>query len=157
MTTENTNKQVSVNGADFALRTSKLLKKLITCMTQETLAIQSYNRSVAEEMNQEKTLLMHNYQSVRSELEANPEIFKNLDADLKKHLQEITTEFEAVLKDNMMAITTGKKAVSRLITRILDKVRKTTINAPKSYNANGVVVDSASQSTMVPTKLNETY
>ncbi len=144
-------------GADVALKISKLLKKLIECLTQETLALQSHNRTVAERMSQEKSVLMHNYKTIQKELSANPDLFQNLDKDVKAHLKGITTEFEIVLNDNIMAIQSGKNAVTRLIGRILDKAREAATLNPKSYNANGRIIENNTKSTMTPTKLNETY
>jgi len=155
----NKNETVRSNsdGADMALKVSKLFKKLITCLSQETLALQSHNRAVAEKMNQEKTRLMHSYKAVQGELKDNPTLFKNLDTDIKKHLQELSKEFETVLKDNMLAVVVGKKAVTRLIDRILEKVREASSMNTKSYNNSGRINESRMSNKIIPTTLNETY
>lgn len=154
------NKETSkpnTNGADMALKVSKLLKSLITCLTQETLAIQSHNRAVAEKMNQEKTRLMHSYTALKDQLESNPKMFENLDQDIKAHLKDISKEFEVVLKENMMAVVVGKKAVSRLIGRILEKVREAASVNNKSYNNAGKMNETALSNKIIPTTLNETF
>ena len=149
--------KLNTDGADVALKISKILKKLITCLTQETLALQSHNRDIANKMNQEKTLLMHNYKSIQAHLAETPELFKNSDSDVKKHLQDITAEFETVLDDNVMAIQSGRNAVSRLIKRIIKKARQAASTSPQAYDANGYTIADNIKAPMMPTKLNETF
>lgn len=156
-TTTAPKRAVHLEGADMALKITRLLENLITCLTQETLAIQSHNRGVAEKMNQEKTHMMHSYKNLHTELSQKPDIFKNLDPDIKSHLQKLTAEFEIALKDNITAIIAGRGAATRLIERILNRVREATSTNTKSYNNAGKMVEQKSSRTIMPTKLNETY
>lgn len=158
MTTSNdTQPKLNVDGADSALKITKILKKLITCLTQETLALQGHNRDIAAKMAQEKTILMHNYKTLQNNVLENPETLKNLDPDVRAHLKEVTKEFEVALKDNVVAIYSGRNAVSRLINRIIKKARDSVSTTPKSYNASGCMVNNDTKASMMPTKLNETH
>lgn len=157
MTTKAQAPKLNTDGADSALKISKILKRLITCLTQETMALKSHNRDVAKKMAQEKTILMNNYKTLQNNVLQNPDMLKNLDPDIKSHLKEITTEFETVLKDNVVAIYAGRNAVTRLINRIVKKARDSVSTNPKSYNANGHITNSDGKASIMPTKLNETY
>jgi hypothetical protein len=149
---------LNISGADFAFRLEKLIRKLMECIIQETLAIKSHDRNIAELMRQEKSLLLFNYQSMIIELERTPNILRELDSDLKEHLQKTIYDFEAVMVDNIKTIQAGKNSVGRLIARILDKARIATSTAPKAYNNFGLIAQGHSmRAPATPTKLNETY
>lgn len=148
---------LNVEGVDSAMKIAKLLQKLITCLTQETLALQSHNRDIASKMALEKTVLMNNYKTLQDNVFQKPAVLENLDADVKAHLKAVTKEFETALKDNVVAIYAGRNAVNRLITRIIKKARDSVSHTPKSYNSKGHMTDSDLKTSMTPTKLNEIY
>jgi len=153
----NLTQNLNINGADLALKLERLLKRLITCMTQETLAMQCHNHEVSGKMAQEKTMLMNNYRNLHKDLLANPDIIRNADTDIQNHLKTIIAEFEVVLCDNIKAVYSGRNAVGRLINRILQKARDTASPSHKHYNAKGQMVDGDLKSGMTPVRINDIY
>ena len=151
------NAKPNTRGADTALKIQKLLKSLIECMSQETLALKSHNRDVAGKMSEEKTRLLLTYQNIASELHKNPDVLKQADADIQKQLISLMGEFETVLKDNMTAIQAGKGAVSRLINRLLTKAREAVGSTGRHYNAKGQLVEHRHRGPINPSQLNEVY
>lgn len=120
-----TDKPLNTKGANTALQVQKLLKALIECMTQETLALRAYNQDIAQKMSEEKTRLLVTYKTIAAELQKNPDILRQTDDDIQKQLGTLMDEFEIVLKENMTTIQAGRSAVTRLINRLLSKVRET--------------------------------
>ncbi len=149
--------KINTRGADIALKTEKLLTKLIHVMGQENLALQAYNRSVAEEMAQEKTLLIGNYRALMLDLEKDPEAFKKLDDDIRAHIQKLTKDFEVAMKENARVVYGRRFAVKKLLDRILTKARDVAGAQVKSYNAKGKMNIQRSNAGTLPTQLNETY
>lgn len=156
MDKKTTNTQLNINGASLALKTEKLLKKLIHVLSQETLAMQSHNRSIANNMAQEKTQLLANYKSIQEQLKENPEILRQADEDVRTHLKEVMAEFEIILCDNIRAIQSGRNAVRRIMNRILTKARDSVEHTTKLYNSSGKMIKTSTHSTMTPVKINET-
>lgn len=149
--------KLNTRGADIALKTEKLLKKLIHVMAQENLALQAYNRSLAEEMAQEKTLLIGNYRALLLDLEKDPEAFKKLDADILTHIKQLTADFEKAMKENARVVYGRRYAVKKLLDRILTKARNVAGHSVKSYNATGKMNAQTSSAGTLPTQLNETF
>jgi hypothetical protein len=150
-------KKVNTRGADIALKTEKLLKQLIHVMGQENLALQSYNRAMAEEMAQEKTLLIGNYRVLMKDLEKDPQAFKNMASDIRKPLEQLIADFETAMKENAKTVYAKRYAVKRLLDRILTKARDAAGTTVKSYNASGKMNSKTSRAGLLPTQLNETY
>lgn len=148
---------LNINGAGMALKVQNLLKALIECMTQETMALKAHNQDIATKMSAEKTRLMMTYKVIAAELHNNPTILKQADDDIRAQLGTLMDEFEIVLKDNMTTIQAGRGAISRLINRLLNKVRETVCQTSRNYNEHGELVEKRSQRPMQPTQLNEIY
>lgn len=155
--TKETEPKINTKGADVAYKFERLMKKLIQCMTQETLALQAHNRHLATSMAEEKARLLHNYRDLHAELLTHPDILKDVDTDIRKHLKTMAAEFEYVMKDNIQAIQSGRHAVGRLINRILQKAREAALASHKYYNAKGEMVEPGMKKSMTPTKFSETY
>ena len=150
-------KPLNTKGADTALKIEKLLKSLIECMAQETLALKSQNQSVAGQMTKEKIRLLTTYKAIAAELESNPDMLKSVDEDIKKQLKGLIGDFDATLKENITAIQSGRSAVSRLINRLLNKAREAVNNTNRNYDSKGKLVEQRVQSMISPTQLNEVY
>ena len=155
--TDANSKPINTKGADIAYKFERLMKKLIQCMTQETLALQSHNRNLATTMAEEKARLLHNYRDLQAELLTNPDILKDIDDDIRNHLKTMAAEFEYVMKDNIQAIQSGRNAVGRLINRILQKAREAAAASHKYYDSKGQMVEASTKKSMIPTKFSETF
>ena len=153
---QNNEKPLNTRGADIAVKTEKLLKKLIHVMGQENLALQSYNRKVAEEMAQEKTLMIGNYRALMMDLEKDPEAFKKMDEDVKTHIQKLMADFEVAMKENARVVYGRRHAVKKLLDRILIKAREVASGSVKSYNSSGKMNTRTSHAGVYATQLNET-
>ena len=149
--------QAKLKGTDIVSKTETLLKKLIHVMSQENLALQAHDRSLAEEMAQEKTLLIENYRALIKDLEKEPEALKNIDDDAKAHVQQMIADFDVAMRENAKAIYARRYAVKKILERILDKARQVSGGNHKSYNQQGKMNHVSSKSRFIPTQLNETY
>jgi hypothetical protein len=148
----------NIRGTDIASKTERLLKRLIHVMGQENLALESYNTQVAEEMAQEKTLLIGNYRALIKELKQDPEAFNRLDDDAREKLKQLTVDFENAMRENARAVYGRRQAVKKLLDRILAKARDIAGSSVKSYNAKGKMnVQTSSKTSSLSTHLNETY
>jgi len=156
MTDQNDSK-LNICGADIAVKTEKLLQKLMHVMGQENLALQAHNRALAEEMAQEKTLLIGNYRALIKELQQDPDAYKKLDESIRNHIAKMVTDFEDAMKENARVVYGRRYAVKRLLDRILNKARDAAASPVKSYNANGKMHAKCSSGGSVPIQLNETY
>lgn len=151
-----TNK-VRTKGADIALKTETVLKKLIHVMGQENLALQAHDRKMAEEMAQEKTLLISNYRALIKDLDHDPDALRDLDDDVKAHVQSLIKDFEVAMRENAKAVFARRYAVKKLLDRILTKAREVSGSHHKSYNQHGKMNNVGNKSVFIPTQLNETY
>ena len=150
-------KPLNIKGADTAFRVQKLLKNLIECMSQETLALHAQNQTIAGTMSKEKIRLFATYKAIAAELQNNPDILKTIDKDIQKQLITLMDDFDQTLKENITAIQTGRFAVSRLINRLLTKAREAVGHPNRNYNEKGKLVEQKIQSATFPTQLNEVY
>jgi hypothetical protein len=151
------NSQAKLKGTDIVSKTETLLRKLIHVMGQENLALQAHDRSLAEEMAQEKTVLISNYRALIKDIEKDPEALKNLDEDTKSHVQKMISDFEVAMRENAKAVYARRYAVKKILERILDKARQVSGGNHKSYNQQGKMNDCSSSAKFIPTQLNETY
>ncbi len=149
--------QAKLKGTDIVSKTETLLRKLIHVMGQENLALQAHDRQLAEEMAQEKTLLIENYRALIKDLKKEPEALKNINADAKAHVQELIKEFDTAMRENAKAVYARRYAVKKILERILNKARQVSGGSHKSYNQQGKMNDLSSKSKFIPTQLNETY
>lgn len=150
-----------LSATNTAAKIESLVAELTKCMTQETLAIQSSNQEIASKMSQEKSRLLTTYQMIEKELQQKPEMFNSLDDDYRQYLKGLLSDFDTVMKDNLATIHAGKKAISRVIHRLLKKARETASVQAKSYNAKGEIVEksygTAPVSKKIKGQLNEQY
>lgn len=151
------NKPLNTKGADTALKIQKLLKSLIECMSQETLAIKAQKQDIAAKMNEEKSRLLPHYQSIAKELKENPSLLREADEDVRKQLSALMAEFSAVMNENIMTIQTGRTAVSRLIERLLNKAREAVNKSGRRYNAKGKLVEQNATGNVIQGQLNSLY
>jgi len=150
-------KPLKTEGADKALNIQKVLKRLIECLSQETLALKSNNRALAIKMAEEKARLTHDYREIQNNFQKDPEAFQKLDKGVQAHLKSLIAEFETILTDNVQAIQSGRNAVNRLIDRILTRARDMA-TTHTTYNADGQVnTHKASRSATTPIQISEKF
>jgi hypothetical protein len=151
------NSDLNMKGADVALRIEQMLKELITCIAAETDALRSHDKKASMSQLKEKKALLLRYQSLHAELAQSTKDIDMTTSDIKSYLKKVIRDFDETLKENAIAITTGKKAATRLLTRILNKAREAMTQENQNYNAYGQLVQKKSSTFSAPTKVNETY
>jgi DNA-binding transcriptional MocR family regulator len=151
------NSHLNIKGADVALRIEQMLQELITCIQAETHALRAHDKKASTTHLKKKKALLLRYQSLHSELSESTKDIDMSDKNIKSYLKKTIAEFDNTLKENAIAITTGKKAATRLLTRILEKARQAVAHENPHYDARGQFVQKQSQPFSTPSKLNETY
>ncbi len=150
------NKELNIKGADIAIRIEHILQKLTACIEAETNALRAHDRDVANKLMKEKKALLVQYKSLHDELVASTKDIDMADPDIRAYLKKTVAKFDRTLKENAIVITTGKKAATRLLTRILSKARETIATSTQNYNAQGYLVKNTNASLSNAVKLNET-
>lgn len=151
------NSDLNIKGADVALRIEQMLKELIDCIQAETNALRAHDGKASASYMKEKKALLLRYQSLHSELSESTKDIDMTDPSIKSYLKNVIGEFDETLKENAIVITTGKKAATRLLTRLLEKARQAVAPESPNYNAYGELVQKKSSTFSNPSKLNETY
>jgi hypothetical protein len=123
----------------------------------ETLALRDQNQNKASQFQKEKKRLLNRYQNIFDELKLSDKNASILDDTVKSYLQKTIGEFESSLKNNAIAVRAGQHAITRLITRIMDKARIAVARENPNYNASGELVGKKSTSYSALSRLNETY
>jgi len=133
----------------------QLLNQLMECLDAESEALQVNNRNRAALKSREKALLLQNYEVISMDLKNNPGIMDAIHVDLKNNFIEKVLQFEKSLKVNSDVVLMAKKAVNKLIVRIMGRARDALKSPHQPYNNKGQIAASYQNHSMTPIRLSE--
>lgn len=148
--------ELNIQGADIALKIEQLLKELTTCIREETSALKAHDKKTSAKKLKEKQDLLQRYKALHEEVSVNSDSVNIADPNIKSYLKNVIGDFEGALRENTITIHTGKVAVTRLLSRILEKARETMRQENTHYDSTGQLVAKNHQTFSATSRINET-
>ncbi|MGF1608283.1 MAG: hypothetical protein ACFCUQ_02725 [Kiloniellales bacterium] len=102
----------------------KVLNRLIEVLRQEIHMLQQMDPSAMQGLQHDKIVLTAAYESMLAKLRGDPEGLRNLPADMRQQILQLTSTFQTTLTENARALFAVKEANDRLFRAIVEAIEE---------------------------------